>query len=303
MRLFVFPAGQALDHEFPVSHSIIEHGAIFSLLTLAVLTFAAIAGRKRYPVASFGFLLFLVLLSPTSSFVPIADPLVERRMYLPMIGLLLVTVEILGRTDPFKPLIMAIMCGVLLAASVSTYQRNILWSDPWLLWRDSVVNAPSKTRGYGHLATFAVIEGHCRDTIPYLEQADRYRPDDSHVLMAWAEDLECLGQKENAAAKLERATVVKPESYPFELLGLLYGEMGRVSEAKRALDQAVLLGPKMESPYMSRGYWYEVMKEYDRAKSDYSKALEINPTNFSARAKLAQLNSVGDPRTVEYRRR
>ena len=43
---------------------------------------------------SYGILVFLMLLAPTSSFVPIKDALVERRLYLPSIGLLLVLADI-----------------------------------------------------------------------------------------------------------------------------------------------------------------------------------------------------------------
>jgi hypothetical protein len=34
--------------------------------------------------------MFLTLLAPTSSIVPISDSLVERRMYLPLLGLILI---------------------------------------------------------------------------------------------------------------------------------------------------------------------------------------------------------------------
>jgi tetratricopeptide (TPR) repeat protein len=88
---------------------------------------------------------------------------------------------------------------------------------------------------------------------------------------------------------IQRATVVAPTSYSYELLGLLYGEMRRMSDAKRALDTAVSLVPAAESPYLSRAYWYEVTKDYAGARTDYSRALAINPTNFLARAKLLQL--------------
>ena len=289
--LFVLPLGQSLDHQFAVSRNIFQHGAIIYLLVLATMITAAILCRKRFPLASFGFLVFLLLLSPTSSLVPIADPFVERRMYLPMFGLMLVVVEILSRMDAVRPPFIAVMGCLVISMSVATYHRNVLWSDPWLLWKDSVEHAPDKTRGYYHFATFAGVKERCQQTVPYLELADHHHSEDPFVLFSWAETFECLGQKEKAKDKLERATVVAPRSSAFELLGLLYGEMGQMSKAKTALDKAVLLAPDSESAYMSRGYWYEVMKEYQRAKSDYSKALQIDPTNFSARANVVRLDN------------
>lgn len=64
-------------------------GGFLSYVGLAALLIVAGAAwlwRRRFPLASLGVFVFLVLLAPTSSFLPIADPLVERRMYLPMIN-------------------------------------------------------------------------------------------------------------------------------------------------------------------------------------------------------------------------
>ena len=46
------------------------------------LVAAAWIYRKRWPLASFGVFVFLLLLAPTSSVIPIRDVLHERRMYL-----------------------------------------------------------------------------------------------------------------------------------------------------------------------------------------------------------------------------
>jgi hypothetical protein len=48
---------------------------------LALLVAAAIRWRHHYPLACFGFFMFLIWLAPTSSIVPVDDALVERRMY------------------------------------------------------------------------------------------------------------------------------------------------------------------------------------------------------------------------------
>ena len=58
---------------------------------------AAIRWRKRFPIASFGFFVSLIFFLPTSSIMPIRDLAAERRLYLPMIGLLLILAELLVR--------------------------------------------------------------------------------------------------------------------------------------------------------------------------------------------------------------
>jgi hypothetical protein len=78
IRMFILPYGQNIDHEFAASRSILDHGAIIALLALIAVTAAAVWYRRKYQMASFGWLAFLLLIAPTSSFVPIADVVAER---------------------------------------------------------------------------------------------------------------------------------------------------------------------------------------------------------------------------------
>ena len=93
-RLALLPIGQSVDHDFPVLRSPLEYGAIFWALALTVLLVAAVRYRRSWPLTCFGLASsFFCPLAPTSSIVPILDPLVERRMYLPMLGLILIGCE------------------------------------------------------------------------------------------------------------------------------------------------------------------------------------------------------------------
>ena len=94
---FVLPANLDLDWDFPISRTIVDHGAVIGLIGLAGLAAAAWYFRNRFRLAGYGYFLFLVLLLPTSSILPIKDPIADRRMYLPMIGLILIAVDFLGR--------------------------------------------------------------------------------------------------------------------------------------------------------------------------------------------------------------
>src|SRR6202011_4310244 len=89
--IFLFPVSLNLDWDFPISRTIFDHGAVLGLLALLALAVAAWRWRTRLPLAGFGYFLFLLLLSPTSSILPIKDPGAERRLYLPMLGLLLIS--------------------------------------------------------------------------------------------------------------------------------------------------------------------------------------------------------------------
>ncbi|HXM41586.1 MAG TPA: hypothetical protein VN924_10060 [Bryobacteraceae bacterium] len=246
LRLAVIPLGQSIDHDYPISHTILEHGAIFYLAALAAIVALGYAWRRRYPLACFGLFLTLILLAPTSSIVPIVDPLVERRMYLPLIGLILIGCEV-ARHIRLRPSAGFAVCGAMLAVFyVLCYQRNLLWAEPSRLWAEAALESTGKGRPYANLVDQLVEERRCSLAIPYLLHAEQALPNDYFVDLAWGRALECVGQKDAALRRLLRAAQLRPSSEVYRLIGLLYGEMGRSGEAGMALRTAVALDP--ESP-------------------------------------------------------
>ena len=114
------------------------------MIVLLGFTILAWIYRHRFPVASYGWFTFLILLAPTSSFVPILDPFAERRMYLPFIGLLFIVVDFLRHAKTSRNTLLAALSVVLLAEAAATYQRNQLWASSIDLWKDSVAKSPNK---------------------------------------------------------------------------------------------------------------------------------------------------------------
>ena len=68
------PANLTADWDFPISRNILDHGALVGLTALVALAVAAWHYRRRFPLASFGFFTYLVLMAPTSSILPIRIP-------------------------------------------------------------------------------------------------------------------------------------------------------------------------------------------------------------------------------------
>ena len=94
---FLLPVQLTADWDFPISRNILDHGAIAGLVALVALAAAAWHFRRRFPLASYGFFAYLLLMAPTSSILPIQDPMAERRLYFSMLGLLLILLEPLSR--------------------------------------------------------------------------------------------------------------------------------------------------------------------------------------------------------------
>src|ERR1039457_5846165 len=150
--MFVLPVNLTADWDFPISRTILDRGAIFGLLALLALAAAAWRYRRRFPLASYGYFVFLLLMSPTSSILPIKDPIAERRLYFSMFGLLLIVVDVLSRLKVGRRALAAGCLVVALAAAGATRARAAVWANPVSLWEDTVRKSPNKRRAHFQLA-------------------------------------------------------------------------------------------------------------------------------------------------------
>jgi tetratricopeptide (TPR) repeat protein len=289
IRLFFLPYGQNVDPDIPISRTLFEHGAVFGLAALVVAVAAAIRYRRRYPLASYGFLAALLLLAPTSSVIPIADPSAEHRLYLPFIGLLLVPLEFLRRWNASRQALAAALGGMLCLAGWLTYQRSLVWASDMALWSDAASKSPRKMRPQFQLAYAYYARGQCKTALQHYEAAARAEKPDYGLLVDWALAEECAGQWQDAIAKLRAAAAQRGNAHVYSLIGFVYARHGQSTEAFQALALAEKLDPNFEMTYVYRGGLYQALNNLPAAAAEFRRALGINPANQSAREGLVQV--------------
>jgi tetratricopeptide (TPR) repeat protein len=288
LRLALLPVGQSVDHDFAISFTVLQNGAWLYGLVLAALIAAAVIWRRRAPLACFGFLMFLIWLAPTSSVIPIADPLVERRMYLPMLGLILLACDALSRVRLAPPVAWSALTAVLLVFAVMTWERNVLWGRPAELLASAAMQSRRNPRPVANLTETLIADNRCHEALPWLQRAHQLLPGNYVIEASWGRALECLGRREEALAHLQTAAKLHPGWKLFELIGLLNAEMNRMEAAGEALRAAIGMEPNAGSPHRSLALWYEALHDFDAAQREYRTALAIDPHDSLARAGLAR---------------
>jgi len=154
LRLVVLPYGQTFDYDWPLATTPFALGVLLPMVLLGGLVYAAWRLRRDQPLFTFAVGWMLVVLAPTSSLMPIADLAVERRMYLPLAGLMLFAAA--GLRDLAAQINVSawaqqvtytVAVGLLLASgSVLTLLRAELWAHPIELHEDGVAKAPGNPR-------------------------------------------------------------------------------------------------------------------------------------------------------------
>jgi tetratricopeptide (TPR) repeat protein len=288
VRLFFLPFGQNIDPDVAVSRGLLDHGAIFGLAALVALITAAWIYRKRWPLAAFGIFMFLLLLSPTSSFVPIQDVSAERRMYLPFLGLVLVCLEFLRRLKVSQ----AAWAGVAIitACAVLTYQRNAVWASPVALWQDAANKSPRKWRPHFQLASAQYESGSCQDAAHSFEAASRLEQPSFDLLLDWGLALDCAGNWQDALVRLQQSSTLHPSAHVQSQIGMVYAKHNKFEEALAALAQGERIDPNFEMTYVYRGNVFEATGDKAAAAAQYQRALALNPLNSVARDALARVS-------------
>jgi Tfp pilus assembly protein PilF len=289
LRMFLLPYGQNMDYDVPVSRGILDHGAIFGLLGLLAVSVLAWIYRRRFPLASYGWFTFLILMAPTSSFVPIRDLEVEHRLYLPFIGLLFITVEFLRRRKTPGSTLIAVLGLVVLAEAGLSYQRNQLYASAIGIWKDTAEKSPAKVRPRFQLAYAYYQAQRCSEAVEQYDKAAQLQKPKYDLLLDWALAYDCAGKPDQAIAKLKQAAATTKNAHVYSQIGMEYGKQGNYPEAIDALAIAEKLDPKFAMTYVYRGNIFEVQGNREGAAAEYQRALAADPYNQPARDGLTRL--------------
>jgi tetratricopeptide (TPR) repeat protein len=286
--MFVLPVNLTADWDFPISRTILDRGAIFGLLALLALAAAAWRYRRRFPLASYGYFAFLLLMSPTSSILPIKDPIAERRLYFSMFGLLLILVDVLSRLEMDRRALAAACLVVALAAAGATRARAAVWADPVSLWEDTVRKSPNKRRAHFQLAYAYDQQARYSQALEEFQKTAEIGPITPDLLLDWGLAYDHLGRFDQALAKFQQAAAMHPTAHFYTQIGMAYAQQSRWPEALQALATAEKLDPRFPDTYTYRGKIYLNTNEVPAAIQEYRHALAIDATLEDARHDLAQ---------------
>ena len=274
---FLLPVNLNVDWDFPISRGIFEYGAIFGLAALLALAAAAWRYRRAFPLAGYGYFVFLVLLSPTSSILPIKDPIADRRMYLPILGLILIAIDLLRRLKVERKLLALGAAALMVATALATHARAEVWSDSILLWQDSALKSPNKVRAHFQLAFAYYEQGHFDLAIAEFQRTAELKPPTADLLYDWGLAYDALHQPELALAKLRQSAVLEATAQVFTQIAKVDAGQQRWAEALDALSTAEKLDPKFAITYVFRGKIYLNTNRAAEAVEQYQLALAIDP--------------------------
>jgi tetratricopeptide (TPR) repeat protein len=174
LRLAVWPTGQCGDYlDWPVANSLADVWP--SALALAAVLVAAAVALVTRPAVGFLATWFFVILSPTSSVMPISDVAFEHRMYLPLaavvVGGVLLADTLLRRLAQPAPRVVgrAALASAAVLLGWLTHQRNAVYRTEAAFWQDAHAKRPGNIRAKVTVAAFRMNEGRLAEAAELLD--------------------------------------------------------------------------------------------------------------------------------------
>ncbi|MBA3975454.1 MAG: hypothetical protein C0504_14710 [Candidatus Solibacter sp.] len=286
--MFVLPWGMNIDHGMAFAKSWAEPLTIAGAAAGVAATAAAVRYRREWALAGFGWLAFVMLVAPTSSVIPIADAMADRRLYFSSLGLVAVAVEVMRRAKWPDVKTAGAAAGVMVALAGLTWSRNQDYESAERMWRASVEANPMNSRARFQLAHAMYAEGSCAESAAEYSEAHRLGQKGADLLVDWALALDCAGQAGEAEARLKEAVAADAESYHARsTLGMVLAKQGKLEAALEELNEAIRMNGGFDMTWAYRGNVLLMMGRSGEAAGDFKRALELNAENPVAQKGLA----------------
>jgi len=277
LRMLVLPWGQNLDHDFPVSSSLLDPRVLGSVVLLALIFGFGLVSLRRRPLLAFGVLWFFLTLS-VESLVPIRNVMCEYRLYLPMAGLCFVLADMIGRAGGKRRQVEGLLAVIVVLMACLAFTRNTTWRTMDSLGRDMVAKSPRKLRPHLYFGAALLNIGDYRRALACARRVIELSPGLVH---AWELRGNALleGRKYDEAIRAySRALRIEPErAQVLYNRGVALALAGELDPAIRDFTDVVKHNPYHGSARMSLGNAYMLKGESRRAIEQYTEAVRLRP--------------------------
>lgn len=298
LRLILWPNDLNIYHYFPEFSTLWKAGApVWTWPAVSIVILAGIASavvRSRNRIAMLGGAWCIISLLP-ETLIPLNQLVAERRLYVPLVGLLLVVgvmAERLLRSPRKrdKRALAVAMAALVALFSMLTVHRNYVYSSEKRLWQDAVSKAPQSENTYQSLGYVYEQEGWPEKALRQWRTAHELAPRNPDIMRNLAVALNKTGQHRRALDLMRKALEIEPNSaHGYYNLGSIYISLGEMDRAEAAFRKAIEISPGYTTPYNNLAVILINKGEYEKARRMLEKTLSIDPHQPTARENLNRL--------------
>ena len=301
LQLAFWPASLCLDYDWPIAHSWPQ--IVVPSLFVGVL--AAASGYLLYRRHWLGFVgaWFFVILSPTSSIVPIKDVMFEHRMYLPLAAVIAAVVTPLAagvlkknangpandQRRALRYLGAALLVGVAAPLAYATHVRNRVYHSELAMWQDVVRKRPDNARAHIALANALAAENRIEEAIEAARRSILVDPGYADGHFGLGNILSKIGRTEEAISSYQRVVHHNPgHSRAWYNMANAMERIGQSQSAIEAYESSIEANPHFADAWVNYGNALVRQGRIDEGIAKFQRALTIQPEHAKAH------NNLGD---------
>ena len=276
--------------------------AVSFLILLAVSGVVLKFRSQRYRLT--GWLWFLGTLVPVIGLVQVGDQaMADRYAYIPLIGIFVMVPWSASDFAASRKLGIAMRvipaACILLALSVVTRRQLDYWSNNYDLWTHAVAVTDRNFIAQDNLGGALFLLGKPDEAYAHFQAAASINPLDPMSRSNLGAYLQEHGHLPEAIEQDKR--VIELTSDPgllaatYANLGTAYRSLGADQQARESYDQALRLNPGQSNAYLGLGQLLEKQNKLDEAITNYSRSVELRPTDRGFFLLGHALESAGRP--------
>jgi protein O-mannosyl-transferase len=282
----IWPSHLAPLYPHPGNSLAIWQVGISALVLLAVTVAVARFRAKRYLLT--GWLWFLGTLVPVIGLVQVGDQaMADRYAYIPLIGIFVMIAW--GSTDLADSMQLGLTARIvpaaciLLAFSFTTHRQLGYWSSNYDLWTHALAVTDRNFIAQNNLGGALLLLGRPDEAYSHFQAAAEINPNDPMSRSNLGAYLQEHGKLPEAMEQYDRTIHLTSDagllSATYTNLGTAYRKLGEDQKARDSYDQALRLNPNQSNAYMGLAELLEKQNQLDDAIRNYSRAVELRPTD------------------------
>ena len=322
-RLLLFPTGLSVVHP-RASLFWFQPPWNFAAFLVPPLVAAAIwVSWRRDPVICFGLLWFAVGLLPVLNIFPLAVPVLEHRLYVPLAGLALAGCQGVyrvcgmiaarsrtagqgipqsgtrGGTIPHGPvwrdtggrkIFVIVSATVILILGIVSFERLPVWKDSETLWTDAIAKAPQEPRSYFNLAGYYFDRGQYERTIELLIRYLDRRPGDMTAYSKLRQTYFLAGRYQDAAGICRKMIALNPSNpNRYAEAAELFVRLNMPDSAVAIFQEGLIAVPNSFLLHQELAALYARTGATADAERHYRLALSLSPQSASAHFGLGMI--------------
>ncbi|OGS23184.1 MAG: hypothetical protein A2252_05775 [Elusimicrobia bacterium RIFOXYA2_FULL_39_19] len=261
---------------------------IFMLISLFVYLVKKV-DRETKKILIAGVLWFLVTLSPTSSFFPTTNVMVENRLYLSAFGIYFIIaftiVFLLKKLQKMKHgninlILILFLIGYYSILCFVSYKRNRLYINPIMLWEDVSRKYPGNSKVHETIGILYAQNNDFEKAFIELKKATDYDKNSSSAHNNLGKMHFILKNYENAYSEFQEAIKIDQNNIEAIVnIATIYLGSRNYDKTFELLKKAIEIDQHSSVAHKTLGHLYYVQKKYSKALIEYEISLRNDPEN------------------------